>query len=179
MNLYIGSLKLNKKGKKLTLKDKVSKIKLVLTDIDGVLTDGSLYYTDDGLVMKKFFVKDGMGAVLLKKNGIEVGIISSDTSETTKARAARLNISLVYTGVQDKSKVLEEICFMTNFKPENIAYIGDDVNDLEIMKNVGLSACPADAVPEIIKIADYICNKAGGRGAFRELADIILEADSN
>ena len=68
---------------------------------------------------------------------------------------------------------------MTNFKPENIAYIGDDVNDLEIMKNVGLSACPADAVPEIIKIADYICNKAGGRGAFRELADIILEADSN
>lgn len=162
----------------MSLKDKISKIQLVLTDIDGVLTDGSLYYNNEGVVMKNFFVKDGMGAVLLKKNGIEVGIVSSDSSEITYARAKRLNIDLVYSGVKDKSKALEEICFIRNLKPENIAYIGDDVNDLEIMKSVGVSACPADAVPEVIKIADYICNKAGGRGAFRELADMILKVDT-
>jgi len=116
----------------MSLNEKISKIKMVLTDIDGVLTDGSLYYTDEGLAMKKFFVKDGMGAVLLKENGIEVGIVTSDTSETTNARAKRLNIDLVYSGVKDKRKALDEICFMKNYKPENIAFIGDDVNDLTI-----------------------------------------------
>ncbi len=159
----------------MSLIEKISKIKIMLTDIDGVLTDGSLYYTDDGLVMKKFFVKDGMGAVLLGENGIEVGIISSDKSETASARAKRLNLELVYYGVKNKKEVVNEICFLRNVKLENIAFIGDDVNDVEILQAVGFSACPSDAVDEVTKIVDYVCKKEGGRGAFREVADLILK----
>ena len=158
------------------LNDKISKIKIVLTDIDGVLTDGGLYYTDEGLVMKKFFVRDGMGAVLLKENGLEVGILSSDKSEIATARGKRLNLELVYYGVKDKRQVLDEICFLRNVKMENLAFIGDDVNDIEALKAVGLSACPKDAVESIGSIVDYVCQKEGGRGAFRELADLILKS---
>jgi YrbI family 3-deoxy-D-manno-octulosonate 8-phosphate phosphatase len=157
------------------LSDKISKIKIVLTDIDGVLTDGSLFYTDEGLVMKKFFVRDGMGAVLLKDNGLEVGILTSDKSETATARGKRLNLELVYYGVKDKRKVLDEICFLRNVKLENLAFIGDDVNDIEALKAVGLSACPQDAIESVSSIVDYVCQKEGGRGAFRELADLILK----
>jgi 3-deoxy-D-manno-octulosonate 8-phosphate phosphatase (KDO 8-P phosphatase) len=159
------------------LNDKISKIKIVLTDIDGVLTDGGLYYTDEGLVMKKFFVRDGMGAVLLKENGLEVGILSSDKSEIATARGKRLNLELVYYGVKDKRQVLDEICFLRNVKMENLAFIGDDVNDVEALKAVGLSACPKDAVESIGSIVDYVCQKEGGRGAFRELADLILNVE--
>jgi YrbI family 3-deoxy-D-manno-octulosonate 8-phosphate phosphatase len=159
------------------LRDKISKIKIVLTDIDGVLTDGSLYYTDEGLVMKKFFVKDGMGTVLLKENGIEVGILSSDKSETGATRGKRLNLDLVYYGVKNKREVLDEICFLRNVKLENLAFIGDDVNDIEALKAVGLSACPKDAIESVSSIVDYVCQKEGGRGAFRELADLILNVE--
>jgi YrbI family 3-deoxy-D-manno-octulosonate 8-phosphate phosphatase len=159
----------------LLLSDKLSKIKIVLTDIDGVLTDGSLYYTDAGLVMKKFFVRDGMGAVLLKDNGLEVGILTSDKSETAAARGKRLNLELVYYGVKNKREVLDEICFLRNVKLENLAFIGDDVNDIEALKAVGLSACPKDAIESVSSIVDYVCQKEGGRGAFRELADLIIK----
>jgi YrbI family 3-deoxy-D-manno-octulosonate 8-phosphate phosphatase len=158
------------------LNDKISKIKIVLTDIDGVLTDGGLYYTVEGLEMKKFFVRDGMGAVLLKENGLEVGILSSDKSEIATARGKRLNLELVYYGVKDKRQVLDEICFLRNVKMENLAFIGDDVNDVEALKAVGLSACPKDAVESVGSIVDYVCKKEGGRGAFRELADLILKS---
>lgn len=157
------------------LSDKISKIKIVLTDIDGVLTDGGLYYTDEGLVMKRFFVKDGMGAILLKENGLEVGILSSDKSEIASVRGKRLNLELVYYGVKDKRQVLDEICFLRNVKMENLAFIGDDVNDVEALKAVGLSACPKDAIEDISSIVDYVCQKEGGKGAFRELADLILK----
>lgn len=158
----------------MSLIDKISKLKIVLTDIDGVLTDGSLYYTDEGLVMKKFFVRDGMGVILLKENGIEVGIVSTDKSETANARGKRLDLDLVYYGVKNKKEVIDEICFLRNVKPENLAFIGDDVNDLEVLKLVGLSACPKDAIESVTSIVDYVCQNAGGRGAFRELADLIL-----
>ena len=158
----------------MSLKEKISKIKIVLTDVDGVLTDGSLYYNDEGIVMKNFFVKDGMGAVLLKENGIEVGIVTSDDSGTAVARGKRLKLELVYCGVKDKKEIMNEVCFVRNLKPENIAFIGDDVNDLGIMQMAGLSACPNDAVDEVKKLADYVCKKNGGRGAFRELADLII-----
>lgn len=156
------------------IKEKISRIKVVLTDLDGVLTDGGLYYNDQGMVMKKFFVKDGMGAVLLKEKGIEVGIVTSDNSEIAAARGKRLNFDLVYYGVKDKTEILKEVCFVRNIKPEEIAFIGDDVNDIEILRQVGLSACPNDAVDSVKNIVDYICKKEGGRGAFRELADMIL-----
>ena len=156
------------------LSDKISQIKIVLTDVDGVLTDGSLYYTDEGLVMKKFFVRDGMGAVLLKDKGIEVGILTSDNSEIAETRGKRLNLDLVYTGIKNKKEAIEEICSLRKIKSENIAFIGDDVNDLEALKFVGLSACPDDAINSIRSIVDYVCKNKGGGGAFRELADLIL-----
>lgn len=159
----------------MSINDKLSKIKIVLTDIDGVLTDGSLYYSDNGLVMKKFFVKDGMGAILLKENGIEVGIVSSDNSDTAKSRGKRLNLELVYYGVKNKKEVIDEICSLRNIKQENIAFIGDDVNDLDALKAAGFSACPKDAVDSVSSVVDYVCHKEGGKGAFRELADLVLK----
>ena len=158
----------------MSLKDKISKIKIVLTDIDGVLTDGGLYYTEDGMVMKKFFVRDGMGAVLLQEKGIEVGILTSDKSEIATARGKRLNFELVYSAVKNKKETIEEICSLRKIRPENIAFIGDDVNDLEALKIVGLSVCPGNAIDSVTAIVDYVCKKEGGNGAFRELADLIL-----
>ena len=158
----------------MTLKEKISKIKIVLTDIDGVLTDGGLYYNDEGIVTKKFFVKDGMGAVLLKEKGIEVGIVTSDNSDIAIARGKRLKLDLVYNSVKDKKEIMNEVCFVRNLNPGNIAFIGDDVNDLGILQMVGLSACPNDAVNEVKNVVDYICKKDGGKGAFRELADMII-----
>ncbi len=159
----------------MTLKEKISKIKIVLTDIDGVLTDGGLYYNDDGIVMKKFFVKDGMGAVLLKEKGIEVGIVTSDNSDIALARGKRLKLDLVYNSARDKKEIMNEVCFVRNLEPENIAFIGDDVNDLGILQMAGLSACPNDAIEEVKDIVDYVCKKDGGQGAFRELANMIIK----
>ena len=158
----------------MSLEEKISKIKIVLTDVDGVLTDGGLYYTDEGMVMKRFYVRDGMGAVLLKDKGIEVGILTSDKSDIAKARGQRLNFDLVYSGIKNKKEALEEICAARKIKPENIAFIGDDVNDIEALKIVGLSACPADAIDSVSSFVDYVCKKEGGKGAFREFADLFL-----
>ena len=158
----------------MSLEEKISKIKLLLTDVDGVLTDGGLYYTDEGMVMKRFYVRDGMGAVLLKEKGIEVGILTSDKSEIAAARGKRLNFDLVYSGIKNKKEALEEICAARKIKPENIAFIGDDVNDIEALKIVGFSACPADAIDSISPFVDYVCKKEGGKGAFREFADLFL-----
>ena len=160
----------------LSLKEKISRIKIILTDVDGVLTDGGLYYDNNGPALKRFFVKDGMGAVLLKEKGFEVGIVTSDNSETVVARGKRLKLELVYYNVKDKVETLKEICFVRNVKPENIAFIGDDVNDLGILKEAGFSACPNDAVDEVKKVVDYVCKKNGGQGAFRELADMIISS---
>ena len=157
------------------LKKKLKKIKLFLTDVDGVLTDGSLYYTNDGLVMKKFQVKDGMGTRLLRDAGIKTGLISTDTSEFMKLRGERLKMDFVEIGSWDKDKIMFEICEKLSIKPENVGFIGDDINDLEILKKVGFSACPNDAVEKIKKVSDYVCTNKGGEGAYREVADLILK----
>ncbi|MGE5682548.1 MAG: KdsC family phosphatase, partial [Bacillota bacterium] len=136
-----------------------SKIKLVLTDIDGVWTDGGLYYSADGMVMKRYNVKDGMGVNRLRDRGIETGIVSGDKSDIITARGNRLKLDLIYIGIMDKKLALDEICAKRNLSYENIAFIGDDVNDISIISNVGLSAAPADAVEEILEIADYICER--------------------
>ena len=158
------------------LKNRLSNIKIVITDVDGVLTDGGLYYTNEGLVMKKFNVKDGMGVRRLRDAGIESGLITADISEFVYKRAERLNMNFAYINIRNKEEKLKEICREKNIKPDQIAFIGDDINDLGIIKASGVSACPADAVPEIIESVDYICKKKGGEGAFREFADLILNA---
>lgn len=161
-----------------SLEQKLRKIKLIITDVDGVLTDGGLYYTDEGMVMKRFNVKDGMATHLLREKGIKCGIISTDKSSIITKRAERLKLDFAYIEVWDKKSKMLEICSEYNILPENVAFIGDDVNDIEIIKNVGFSAAPKDAVDKIISIVDYVCTKNGGHGAFREFADLILSCQN-
>ena len=159
----------------MNLSGKIEKIKVVLTDVDGVLTDGGLYYTEAGQVMKKFNVKDGLGTVLLRKNGYLTGIISSDTAPLITTRGERLSMDFIIINARDKVSAVQEICKNNNLTFENVAFIGDDLNDLDILKLVGLSAAPGDAVDDITEVVDYVCGRNGGQGAYREFADLILK----
>jgi len=156
------------------LRNKLRKIKILLSDVDGVLTDGGMYYTGEGLSFKKFNVKDGMGSVKLREIGIQVGIITTDVSPIAKVRSERLSLDYIIIGTWEKKKAAEEICSKQGLKMENVAFIGDDINDLEILDAVGFSAAPKDAVNRVLKKVDYICNKKGGEGCFREIADMLL-----
>lgn len=156
------------------LMTKIQNVKLVVTDVDGVLTDGGLYYTSEGLKMKKFNVKDGMGVVLLRKNEIKCGIISTDTSDIIKKRAERLKMDFAEVGIWDKDEKLLELCDQFNIETENVAFIGDDVNDIGIIQKVGVSFAPDDALLEIKEIVDVVLSKKGGEGVFREMVQLIL-----
>ncbi len=157
------------------LLSKLSKIKIVVSDVDGVLTDGGMYFTDSGLFMKRFDVKDGMGVILLKKAGFLTGIITSDSTEIIKSRAKRFEPDLIGIGIWEKLDFLKSFLEKENLTLENVAYIGDDANDLDILQAVGFSACPNDAISKVKQVVDYICAKFGGNGAFREFADLIIE----
>lgn len=156
--------------------EKIKKIKLVLTDNDGVLTDTGVYYSDKGEELKKFSIRDGMGVERLQDIAkITVGIITGELSGSVIKRAEKLKIKDLYLGAKKKHLLLPGIIKKHKIKVENVAYMGDDVNDIEIIKLVGFSACPADAMPEIKKIVNYVCKKDGGNGAFREFAELILK----
>lgn len=158
-----------------TLSVKIFKIKLVLTDCDGVLTDSGVYYSAHGEEIKRFSIRDGMGVERLRNLvKIETGIITGELSPSVKKRAEKLKIRELHLGIKNKVIVLNEILKRKKIKAENIAFIGDDVNDLDIMKLVGLTACPSDAVDEVKRISDYICTNCGGNGAFREFAELII-----
>ncbi|NDF25658.1 MAG: 3-deoxy-D-manno-octulosonate 8-phosphate phosphatase [Thaumarchaeota archaeon] len=132
--------------------NKVGKIKVVLTDVDGVLTDGGMYYSVKGDIMKRFFVRDGMGVTLLRKVGIPTLIVTKEKNLIIKQWAKKMKIDKVYDGVLDKGLILEEICNNFDVKPEQIAYIGDDINDLGLLKKVGFSATPNDGIEDAKKI---------------------------
>lgn len=154
---------------------KIRKIKLVLTDCDGVLTDGGVYYSKSGEELKRFSVRDGMGVERLRKLAdIETGIITGENSEIVHRRVEKLGIKEYYPGSTDKYSVLLEIIQKRKILAEEVAYLGDDANDFEIMKHAGLSACPSDAFSMIRKIAELVMRKKGGHGAFREFAEIII-----
>ena len=159
------------------IKYKIAKIKLVITDVDGVLTDGGLYYTQEGLVMKKFNVKDGMATRRLKEFGFQCGIISSDGPDLIEARNKRLKMDFLITGTWSKLEKLKEICEEKNLMLENVAYLGDDINDLDIINGVGFSASPSDAVDSVLCSVDYVCKRKGGDGVFREFAELIISAN--
>ncbi len=161
------------------LLSKIQKIKLVVSDVDGVLTDGSLYFSENGLELKKFNVKDGLGFVLLQNAGIKTGIITTDKSPIINARAKRFKPTFLISGTWEKLNALHEQLAELNITLDETAYIGDDVNDLEILSEVGFSAAPSDAVEKIKNKVDYICKAKGGEGAFRELADLILAHSAN
>jgi 3-deoxy-D-manno-octulosonate 8-phosphate phosphatase (KDO 8-P phosphatase) len=172
--LNIETIKNHKKINK-RLIDKAGKIKLVLTDNDGVLTDTGVYYSEEGEIFKRFSIRDGMGVERLRKEfNIETGIITGEISGSIRKRAEKLKIKELLLGVSEKHLLLSEILERNNLKPENIAYIGDDINDIELMKLVGLTASPADGMPDIRDMVDYVCKQKGGHGAFREFAELII-----
>lgn len=153
--------------------EKIKRIKLVITDVDGVLTDGGMYYNDEGEYMKKFNTKDSMGMELLLHNGIKTIFMTRENSKIVKERVKKIKIVDLYSDVTEKEKMIPEILEKYNVVPDQIAYIGDDLNDLQIMKEVGVSATPSDGNYIIKKNVDYTCEVAGGVGAFREFADLI------
>lgn len=157
---------------------KAVNIKLLLLDVDGVLTDGTLTYTDKSIESKTFHCQDGFGIRLLAEAGIDVGIISARSSESLTRRAEELNIRFIHQGESDKSSALRTILKSSSLKPIEIAYMGDDWVDLSVMQQVGLAVSPANGVIEVKEIAHYVTEKSGGDGAVRECCNLILRAQN-
>ena len=156
--------------------NKAKKIRVVLTDVDGVLTDGGMYYSVKGDIMKKFFVRDGMGITLLRKIGIPTILVTKEKNLIITQWAKKMKVNQVYDGVQDKALILPKVCKNYDVTPEQVVYIGDDINDLELLKIVGLSVTPNDGIADAKKICDYVCKTDGGHGVFREIADMIISS---
>lgn len=157
---------------------KLENVKLLILDVDGTLTDGGVYVTQEGKQFKKYNAKDGLGIRELVKSGMQVGIIShSMISEMVTSRAKALGIQNCYVGMEDKLTVLDGWCERLQIARKETAYIGDDINDLGIMKAVGVSACPADAHKKILAISDIKLTRNGGEGAVREFIDDYLMTD--
>ena len=161
--------------KKLLL-SKIKKIEILLTDVDCVLTDCGMYYDKRGDSMKKFHARDGMAVTLLRKKSIPTIIVTKEKTIIVRKWAKRMKVYKTYDGIVDKVSILSKICKTFNVKSEQVAYIGDDVNDLELLKSVGFSAVPNDAISEAKIIADYICKTNGGNGVLREIADLVISA---
>lgn len=161
------------------IEKKAAHIQLLLTDCDGVLTDAGVYYTAHGEEMKRFSMRDGMGVERLRQLAeVEIGIVTGENSLPVARRAAKLNITELHLGCKDKVRTLLTIAERNQLSLDQIAYIGDDVNDLAALKMVGLSACPADGMEEVKSVVDYTCRNYGGHGAFREFAELIIESKS-
>ena len=154
----------------------LQRIRLFATDVDGVLTDAGMYYAESGDEWKKFNTRDGMGIKLLQRAGIVTAIVTQERTKLVARRAEKLAIPEVHQGVMDKLSCVREMAARHGLTLSQVAYIGDDINDLETLKAVGFSASPADGLPDIVAAADYICRKKGGEGAVREIIEMILEA---
>ncbi len=154
---------------------KLKKIKLLLLDVDGVLTDGRIIYDNQGGELKAFDVKDGHGLKLVQRAGIQVGIITGRQSQVVSKRASELGIEILYQKALTKLGPYEEILATLGLKDEQVAYVGDDVVDLPILRRVGFSATVADAVPDLLPLVDYVASRPGGRGAVREICDLLLK----
>lgn len=151
--------------------------RLLVTDVDGVLTDGGVYYSARGEELKRFSIRDGMGVERLRDAGVETAIITGERSESVARRAEKLGITRLVLGARDKRRALAELIETTGLATVELAYIGDDVNDLpalEIVARAGLTSAPADAMPEVRAVAHHPCAARGGHGAFRDFAEWIL-----
>ncbi|HXX74319.1 MAG TPA: HAD hydrolase family protein [Nitrospiraceae bacterium] len=158
---------------------KLERIRLVATDVDGVLTDAGMYYAESGDEWKKFNTRDGMGIKLLQKAGLITAIVTQERTKLVARRAEKLAIPEVHQGAMDKLSVVREMAGRYGVTLEEVAYIGDDINDMETLKSVGFSASPADGLPPVLAVVDYVCRKKGGEGAVREIVDMILEAQGS
>ena len=157
------------------MKERLKKIELLLLDVDGVLTDGRIIYANDGQETKAFDVKDGHGLKLLQRAGIKVGIITGRQSQVVLKRAEELGIEIVYQGSRDKLIEYEEILQLHGLSDEQIAYVGDDIVDLPVLSRVGFAATVIDSVEDIKPYVHYVTERPGGRGAVREICDLILK----
>jgi 3-deoxy-D-manno-octulosonate 8-phosphate phosphatase (KDO 8-P phosphatase) len=159
------------------LRARARRLRLVLTDSDGVLTDAGVYYADSGETMRRFSVRDGMGVERLRGAGIATAIITRERAGAVERRSAKLGLPHLFQGVRDKAAQLPAVLAATGLGIEALAYIGDDVNDLGIMAAIGergLTGAPADAMPEVLAACHYRCTARGGHGAFRDFAEWLL-----
>src|SRR5688572_1985538 len=154
----------------------LKRIRLFATDVDGVLTDAGMYYSESGEELKKFNTRDGMGIKLLQHAGLITALITMEETKLVSRRAEKLAIPEVHQGTRDKLAVMREIVARHGLTLQEVAFIGDDVNELEVLNAVGFGAAPADALPAVRSAVDYVCRQKGGEGAVRELADLILAA---
>jgi 3-deoxy-D-manno-octulosonate 8-phosphate phosphatase (KDO 8-P phosphatase) len=167
--------------KKLTeteIRRRAKRIKLVLTDVDGVLTDTGVYYSVNGEEMKRFSIRDGMGMELLRERGIGTAMLTREDSPRVAARSKKLGLPYYFPAILDKKAFLPEVLKKTGLTLDELAYIGDDVNDVGIMEEIaraGLTACPQDAMPAARKVAHYAAKAMGGNGAFRDFAEWIMK----
>ncbi|ACL69268.1 KdsC family phosphatase [Halothermothrix orenii] len=162
-----------------TIVEKAARINLIITDVDGVLTDGRIVLGNNGEEFKFFHVQDGQGIKRAQKAGLKVAIITGRISKAVDRRAKELNIGEVYQGVNDKLIIYKKLCNKYNLKNEEVAYIGDDIADLDVLKEVGFACSVKNGVSAVKEMVDYVTDREGGRGAVREVIDLILEARSN
>ena len=158
------------------VRKKAKAIKLLLLDVDGVLTDGRIILDDRGVETKHFDVRDGQGIVLLMARGIDVGLITARSSKAVRYRAKELGVQIVHQGIQNKAITYAEIRRQSGLAETEIAYIGDDIGDLSILHRVGLAVTVQDGCQELFRSVDYVTEKPGGRGAVREIAELLLKA---
>lgn len=159
-----------------SLTTKAARIRLVLFDVDGVLTDGTILLHPDGSESKRFHIRDGTGIVLAQKAGLLTGLLSARSSAAAATRAAQLSIPIVVQGVQAKLTGYEQILRQQAVSDEEVAFMGDDLLDLPVLARTGLSAAPADAIPEVKSAVDWVSGAQGGCGAVRELVELIIKA---
>lgn len=160
----------------MTVLERASRIKLLLFDVDGVLTDGTVVVHSDGSESKSFGIRDGIALVWAQRAGLKVGILSARNSSTTPHRAAQLGITLIYQGVKSKGEAYAQITADVMLDDTAVAYMGDDIVDLAVLSRVGLGAAPADAVDEVRASAHWVSRHPGGRGAVREFIEMLLRA---
>lgn len=158
----------------ITAPREIPEIKMFLTDCDGCLTDGGMYYSEHGDELKKFNTRDGMGFALLRQRGIVTGIVTSESVELNQRRAEKMKLDILERGCKDKVAVVKRICQEREIDLANVAYVGDDINDAELIKSVGFGCCPADAMPQVREVADFVTKAKGGEGVIREVVDSII-----
>lgn len=154
----------------------LKRIRLFATDVDGVLTDAGMYYSESGEELKKFNTRDGMGIKLLQRAGLITAIVTQERTKLVAWRGEKLMMPEVHQGVMDKLSLVREMAGRHGLSMDEVAYIGDDINDLATLKAVGFSATPADGMPAVVEAVDYVCVKKGGEGAVREIIEMILKA---
>jgi 3-deoxy-D-manno-octulosonate 8-phosphate phosphatase (KDO 8-P phosphatase) len=158
------------------LEERCRNVELVLSDVDGVLTDGGVIFDNQGIELKQFHIRDGLGIRLWQKAGFRFGLLTSRSSHIVKMRAAELNIEIIRQGFEEKLPAAQDVIRGLRLQPEQVCYIGDDLPDLPVINYVGLGVAVADAAKEVRAAADYVTRLPGGRGAVRELIELVLQA---